>query len=80
MLTNNKRKSANKIWCFTVETYQPKDDVDGNVGADEKQLGNATGRGTVTVPLYVLKACYFKKVGLVDLSPMAGKFNLNYYY
>ena len=40
MLANNKRKSANKIWCFTVETYQPKDDVDGKVGVDEKQLGN----------------------------------------
>ena len=40
MLTKNKRKHANKIWCFTVETYQP-DEIDGNVGADEKQLGIA---------------------------------------
>ena len=26
---------------------------------------------------YVVKACYYKKVGLTDLSTMAGKLNLN---
>ena len=42
MLTNNRRKTVNKIWFFTVETYQPEanDDFDGNVGAEEKQLSN----------------------------------------